>query len=102
MASTVQTVVDSTSIRDKARTLRQYNSTFDSQISSLVGTEQSLNSMWDGEANDKFHEEFIKDKDKMIKFRDLITKYAEALEQIATNYEQAECTNSSTASMRTY
>jgi len=89
-------------IRNKANELRQLNQNFKTNVDDLVGTETALNSMWEGQAHDAFHAAFESDKGQWDNFHTTIENYCIALENIATEYENAESKNTSTASTRTY
>ncbi|MGN0290470.1 MAG: WXG100 family type VII secretion target [Lachnospiraceae bacterium] len=100
MASTI--TANMSTIKSKASELRSLNKKLKKQIESLVSTEKTLNSMWDGEANDAFHKAFSKDTTQMNNFYNAIEKYASSLEQIVEAYNKAEKANLNTASKRTY
>ena len=92
--------VTSSQVRSTASQLRDYNANFNGQVNKLQESEASLNSMWEGAANDKFHSEFLNSKDYMTQFYTLINKYCEALDQIAAKYDETEARNVETASRR--
>lgn len=94
--------VTAAQIRNTATQLREYNGNFNTQVGKLQESEASLNSMWDGQANDAFHAAFTSDKEYMTQFYNLINKYCEALDQIATEYENAENKNTETATKRSF
>lgn len=94
--------VTASQVRSTANQLREYNSNFNTQVNRLQESEASLNSMWDGQANDAFHAAFSSDKEYMTQFYNLINKYCEALDQIATEYENAENKNTETATKRSF
>lgn len=94
--------VTTTVLRSQADELTELNGRFKSSVEKLVTSEANLNSMWDGEANDAFHNAFITDKGKMDEFYNLIIQYIESLRTIAVRYEQTEQTNTEIASSRTY
>lgn len=93
--------VTATQVRSTASQLRDYNGQFNTQVQRLQGSEESLNGMWDGQANDAFHAAFNNDKEYMTQFYNLINKYCEALDQIANEYDSAEAVNTDTATRRT-
>ncbi len=93
--------VTSSQIKSTASQLRDYNGQFNTQVQRLQGSEESLNGMWDGQANDAFHAAFNNDKEYMTQFYNLINKYCEALDQIANEYDAAEAVNTDTATRRT-
>ena len=95
-------VVTASTLKSQAEELRQLNSTFKSTVSDLETTEGQLNSMWEGEANTAFHNAFTQDKTQMSNFYNAIEVYVDALLNIAAKYEQAESTNTETATVRNY
>lgn len=94
--------VTSSQLTTQANELSQLNSRFKTAVEQLVTSEASLNSMWDGEANDAFHTAFSTDKGKMDEFYNLILTYVERLNTIAARYDQTEATNTQIASNRSY
>lgn len=94
--------VTPTVLRTNADQLTDYNARFKSSVEALVNSENTLNSMWDGEANDAFHAAFMSDKSKMDEFSRLIEQYTERLRQIAVRYEQTEQNATGIASNRSY
>lgn len=94
--------VTATELKTKASELENLNSQFKSKVTALETVEENLNSMWEGSANDAFHNAFNNDKQQMGNFSDLITKYVQALIDIAQKYEQAEARNADTALKRNY
>ena len=59
----------------------------------LSQQETALCSMWEGQAKDTFHQAFIRDKQQMDIFYQLIAQYIQALLEIAERYERAEARN---------
>ncbi len=94
--------VSAAQLRAKADELSNLNSSYKTNVSELEGCEQNLMGMWDGEAKDRFHTEFNKDKSQMTAFSALIDKYVAALLEIAAKYEKAEAQALELASTRTY
>ncbi len=94
--------VTASELRTKAGELRDMNAQFKTQVGNLESQEQSLASMWEGEAKTAFHTAFNNDKVQMDNFYNLIEQYCAALENIATQYEMAEMQNVNTASTRNY
>lgn len=94
--------VTATQVRASANSLRELNQQFNNQVQNLQASEESLNGMWDGQANDAFHAAFTNDKEYMTQFYNLINKYCEALDSIATEYENAENINLDTATKRSF
>ncbi len=89
-------------LASQANGVNELNGRFKTAVANLVSAEASLNSMWDGEANDAFHNAFIIDKGKMDEFYKLVCKYVESLNTIATRYRQTEQTNTDIAKTRRY
>lgn len=89
-------------LKGNADTLTDLNARFKGSVDALVTSEGTLNTMWDGEANDAFHAAFMTDKAKMDEFSRLIEQYTERLRQIAVRYEQTEQSTTNIASSRTY
>lgn len=100
MANTIQ--VTTGTLSKKADELKSLNSRFKSQIENLKTVEASLNSMWDGEANDAFHRAFTQDTTQMTNFYNAIEQYVAKLNEIVKMYEQAEKNNAATANTRKY
>lgn len=94
--------VTTSTLKTKASELKNFNGQFKQKVESLVSEEGSLNSMWDGEANDAFHKAFQKDVNQMGNFYKTIEKYISSLQEIIKQYESAEKMNLSTATKRSY
>lgn len=94
--------VTASELKNKAQTLTQLNGSLETQINALQQSESTLNSMWDGEAKNAFHNAFTHDKQEMTEFKQAVDKYIQALVQIAGTYERAEQQNLQTATTREY
>lgn len=94
--------VTSAQLRARAEEMRGLNARFKSQEESLRASEQNLKSMWEGEANENFHNAFMRDASQMDAFYEAIGQYIEALLVIAQRYEIAERKNAEMAATRTY
>ncbi len=94
--------VTSSLLRKQAEQLRGLNTNLQTQVTNLEGAEQSLKTMWEGQANSAFHTAFVKDKGQMDSFQSAINQYIAALLVIAQKYEQAESKNMNIAAARTY
>ena len=94
--------VTSAELKKRAEQLKGLNSRFRTGVDSLQSTEQTLKSMWEGEANDAFHTAFTRDKGQMDQFHAVIEQFIEALLIIAAKYEAAENKNISVATTRSY
>lgn len=89
-------------LESNADRLTELNARFKGSIESLTNSENTLNAMWDGDANDAFHAAFMTDKGKMEEFSRLIEQYTERLRQIAARYKQTEVNTTNIASTRSY
>ena len=82
--------------------LQEKNGTFKNKVSELEQSQQALRAQWQGDANTAFNTAFENDKAQWTTFSTLIDQYIQALQTILQTYEQAEATNTSTASSRSY
>ncbi len=94
--------VTSTEVKNKASLLMELNQKFRTCVTELSEKEVELNSMWEGEANVAFHNAFTSDKNQMDTFNQLIDRYVEALNEIASKYAIAESRAIQLASGRSY
>ncbi|MBE6707688.1 MAG: WXG100 family type VII secretion target [Ruminococcaceae bacterium] len=86
----------------KANELKNLNAQLKAAIGELEANEETLRTMWEGEANDAFHTAFTNDKIQMTNFYNAIEVYIYRLLEIAAKYQQAEATSKEIASARTY
>ncbi len=96
-----QIMVTPAELKTAASTLREYNRNFRSLVENLEIIEGELNTSWEGEAKQTFHQAFNNDKAFFNAFASLIDNYCQTLESIATQYENAETKNLDTATTRT-
>ncbi len=89
-------------LKSAATQLEGLNAQFKSAVSALEGHEQSVCSMWEGDAKQAFHGAFTRDKGNMELFYNNIQKFIAALNSAAIKYEQAEQANTNTATTRSY
>ncbi len=94
--------VNTGTLKQKAEELKNYNSSLKTKIEELSSTENSLNSMWEGEANDAFHSAFTRDIIQMNNFYNAIERYVTVLNETAARYESAESANTNIATQRNY
>lgn len=94
--------ISSKELRTKSAELLTLSDRFETEKQSLISYENTLNSMWQGEANIKFHQAFLRDSGQMDAFRKVIDSYARMMITIAERYELAEAKNLNIASSRTY
>ena len=85
--------ISSNELRRKEEELMGLLQKFDSQKEELTSEEITLKSMWQGEANESFHEAFIKDLGQMESFIEIVTNYAVVMGNIADRYDSAESRN---------
>lgn len=94
--------VSTTQLIAKANELKNLNEQFKAAISELENSEETLRTMWEGEANDAFHAAFTNDKIQMSNFYNAVEVYIYRLLEISAKYQQAEITNLGIANTRTY
>jgi len=94
--------VSATQLIARANELKNLNAQLKNNIAELETTEETLRTMWEGEANDAFHTAFTSDKIQMTNFYNAIEIYIYRLLEIAAKYQQAEATNQEIATNRTY
>ena len=94
--------VTTAELRRKAEELKGMNSQFKAKVEDLTNCEQSLASMWEGEAKTAFHTAFNNDKIQWNNFHTLVEQYIVTLMNIATEYDNKEAINTSLASGRNY
>lgn len=94
--------VTSQELRNAAERISDLNSQFKERALQLSEQETSLCSMWEGQAKDTFHQAFMRDRQQMDAFVQLINQYVQALLEIAVRYEQAENRNREIAAARSY
>lgn len=94
--------VTSSELRNRAGRISDLNSQFKAKAAQLSEQETALCSMWEGQAKDTFHQAFLRDRQQMDAFGQLISQYVQALLEIASRYEQAENRNREIASARNY
>lgn len=94
--------VTSSELRNKASRLQELNGQFKAKAAELGDQEGSLCGMWEGEAKNVFHQAFLRDRQQMDAFCQLIGQYIQALLEIAARYEEAEARNREIAAVRKY
>ncbi|MDO4543774.1 MAG: WXG100 family type VII secretion target [Clostridia bacterium] len=73
-----------------AEELTSLNGQFQQQVGRLKENEQELDSMWDGDANTTFKQQFAKNCESLESFYLVIAKYVEALQASARIILQKE------------
>ena len=76
------------------------NNQFKAAVEALSNQEQSLATMWEGEAQKAFRTAFNNDRQQFDNFYNGIVKYIQALRDAAQKYDEAEAKNLSTAQTR--
>lgn len=94
--------VTASELRQKAEELVSLNQRLSSESENLVNAHNSLKATWEGEANEAFSREFLRDKTHIDNFISAVSQYAEALNSISSKYDEAENKNLSLAGTRTY
>lgn len=94
--------VTSSELRSAAGRISDLNNQFKARAEQLGEQEAALCSMWEGQAKDAFHQAFLRDRQQMNVFEQLIARYVQALLEIAVRYEQAEARNREIAAARKY
>ena len=92
--------VSSSELRQKADQLEQMNNQFKAAVEALSNQEQSLATMWEGEAQKAFRTAFNNDRQQFDNFYNGIVKYIQALRDAAQKYDEAESKNMRTAQTR--
>lgn len=89
-------------LKSRIENLRSLNTQFKNAVTQLETTEGNLRNMWEGPANEAFHNAFTSDKEQMYNFYSAIELYAQKLEVILAKYIQAENENVELANTRSY
>lgn len=89
--------VDSRQLRNKKDELTGLLQRFRQEKEMLCSKEGALRSMWEGAANDSFHNSFIKNAGQMDAFIELVDRYITVIESIAQRYDMAEQKNTGRA-----
>ena len=97
-----QITVTTTELSRKMDELQNSNNQLNQQIEQLKGQENNLCSLWEGEARDKFDQEFKNDVQQMMDFHKAIGDYVAKLGTIINAYNDAERRNLEVASNRTF
>lgn len=92
--------VTSSELKEKSQELRSLNTRFNQEAEKMSGYHNALNGMWEGESKDSFSKEFIRDRGRIDSFYSAINQYIEALNVIASKYEEAESRNLTLAGSR--
>lgn len=88
------------SMRNTANELETLNNKFKTEVGNLKTDNQTLGQQWEGDARNKFNEEFLKDVQKFDEFSKGIQKFIEQLRRNADAYNKVENTNLDIAAVR--
>lgn len=88
------------SMRNTANELETLNNKFKTEVGNLKTDNQTLGQQWEGDARNKFNEEFLKDAQKFDEFSKGIQKFIEQLRRNAEAYDKVENTNRDIAAVR--
>lgn len=94
--------VDTAQLKARAEELENLNTQFKNAIGELETTENSLNQMWDGDANNAFHAAFNRDKIQMNNFYNAVAQYVVRLRNIVAKYQATEARNVEIGNTRKY
>lgn len=94
--------ISSTELKSRMEELKELNSRFKTVKEGLEQSEQTLRSMWEGDANENFHNAFIRDSGQFDAFYSTIEQYVAALTLIGERYDTAERRNQELAANRSY
>lgn len=92
--------ISTSQVTTKAGDLQNLNKKLLEKIETLKIQEKALNQMWEGDANDLFHQRFGNDVAKMTNFYNAIETYVSKLNDIVAAYEKAENQNLTIAAQR--
>lgn len=87
-------------LRAKADELEGLNRKFKAEVESLRNDNSSLGTKWEGDARNKFNEEFLKDAVKFDQFSKGIDQFIQQLRTDADEYDKVENKNLGIASTR--
>lgn len=94
--------VNSRNLREGKDELLNLNERLMGEKDNLNSCEANLKNMWEGQANEQFHQSFLKSASQMDAFYQLIRRYCEVMEIIIDRYEAAEQKNLATAGQSSY
>lgn len=89
--------IDSNRLRAKKDELMSMVQRFGQEKETLCRMEGALRAMWEGAANESFHNSFVKNAGQMDAFMETVTRYAGVMETIAQRYDIAEQKNTGRA-----
>ena len=73
-----------------ANTLTDLIAQYDSSVDRFYDCGAEIDTMWDGDANQKFMYTLTNDRERFNALRDILRRYVEVLNQDANTYAQAE------------
>ena len=90
-------VTDVADLRTEASNFRQHAQDIQTKTQEMLNLVEQTSSVWRGDARTKYSAQFAGLQDDMTKLFNTCDEYGADLEQIATNYENAENDNVATA-----
>lgn len=87
-------------LRNRANELETLNNRFMTEVGQLKDDNTVLGSKWEGDARNKFNEQFLMDVNKFEQFSKGIMGFIRQLRADADNYDKTENTNTSIANVR--
>lgn len=94
--------VNNQNLRSGKDELRSLNERMRMEKDNLSSCEVNLKNMWEGDANEQFHQSFLKSVSFIDAFYQLIARYCEVIETIADRYDAAEQKNIVCIGQNTY
>ena len=85
--------IDSRQLRGKKDELIGLLRRFSQEKETLCAKETALRAMWEGAANEKFHDLFVKNAGQMDAFGEVVNQYTVVIDNIADRYDTAEQRN---------
>lgn len=89
-------------VKNTSNSLTELNTQFKTMVQQLQDTAATLEGMWEGEAKSAFSTAFSNDITQMGNFYNAVVMFINALEEIITNYMNAESANVELAKNRIY
>jgi len=87
-------------MRNTANELETLNNKFKTEVTRLRSDNETLGRQWQGDARNKFNQEFLKDAEKFDRFYNGIQDFIRQLRHNADEYDKVENLNVSIAAVR--
>jgi len=94
--------VTSEELKNKASELQGLNARYQAEIENIINCQNNLNTMWEGEAKEAFNQVFNRNRTVLDSFKTAIDSYIQALNVIASRYDEAEKRNIAMAGSGAY